>query len=85
MEEQGFWDDAEKSTRLVKEAKNLKDTVEDFRKVETAKERMGLLIEMGNEENDPSVIPEIQQMMDDFSEKLENLRLATRLKGEYDN
>ncbi|HIT42353.1 MAG TPA: peptide chain release factor 2 [Candidatus Caccovicinus merdipullorum] len=85
MEEPGFWDDAEKSTRLVKEAKNLKDTVEGFRKLETAYEEIGLLIEMGNEENDPSVIPEIQQMMDDFSEKLENLRLATLLTGEYDN
>ncbi len=31
------------------------------------------------------MIPEIQQMMDDFSEKLENLRLATLLTGEYDN
>ena len=85
MEEPSFWEDAERSTRLVKDAKNLKDTVEGFRKLETAYEEIGLLIEMGNEENDPSVIPEIQQMMDDFSEKLENLRLATLLTGEYDN
>ena len=49
MEEPGFWDDAEKSTRLVKEAKNLKDTVEGFRKLETAYEEIGLLIEMADD------------------------------------
>ena len=85
MEEPGFWDDAEKSARLVKEAKNLKDTVEEFKKLETAYEEIGLLIEMGNEENDASVVPEVKQMLEDFSSKLEELRLATLLTGEYDN
>ena len=34
MEEPGFWDDPEMSTRLMREAKNLKDTVESYRKLE---------------------------------------------------
>ena len=33
MEEPSFWEDAEKSTKLVKEAKNLKDTVAEFNKL----------------------------------------------------
>lgn len=85
MEEPGFWDDAEKSTRLVKEAKQLKDSVEGFRELETAYEDIGLMIEMGYEENDPSVIPEIQEMLDDFTRKLDKLRISTLLTGEYDN
>ncbi|MDO5416278.1 MAG: peptide chain release factor 2 [Lachnospiraceae bacterium] len=85
MEEPGFWDDAEKSTRLVKEAKNLKDTVEGFQKLETAYEEIGLMIEMGYEENDPAVIPEIQEMLDEFTTKLEALRISTLLTGDYDN
>ena len=85
MEEPGFWDDPERSTRIMKEAKNLKDTVESYRRLETQFEEIGLLIEMGYEENDPEVIPEIQEMMTEFEEKLENLRISTLLSGEYDS
>ncbi len=85
MEEPGFWDDPERSTKMMKESKNLKDTVEGFQKLENQYEEIGLLIEMGYEENDPDVIPEIQQMLTEFEEGLESLRITTLLSGEYDN
>lgn len=85
MEEPGFWDDPERSTRIMKEAKNLKDTVESYQSLETQFEEIGLMIEMGYEENDPDVIPEIQEMMTEFEEKLESLRISTLLSGEYDS
>ena len=85
MEEPGFWDDADKSTKLMKEAKHLKDTVEGFQKLETEYEEIGLMIEMGYEENDADLIPEIREMLDDFTEKLEKMRISTLLNGEYDN
>ena len=85
MEEPDFWNDPERSTKLMKEAKNLKDTVEGSKKLETDYEEIGLLIEMGNEENDPSVIPEVEEMIKAFEEKLENLRIGTLLTGEYDS
>ena len=47
MEEPSFWEDAEKSTRLVKEAKNLKDTVAEYNKLQNQYEEIGLMIEMG--------------------------------------
>ena len=85
MEEPDFWNDAERSTRIVKETKNLKDTVEGYHKLEEAYEEIELMIEMGNEENDPSVIPEVEQMLKEFTEKLESMRISTLLSGEYDN
>ncbi len=85
MEEPDFWNDPERSTKLMKEAKNLKDTVEGFRKLESDYEEIGLLIEMGNEENDASVIPEIEEMLKTFEEKLESLRISTLLSGQYDS
>lgn len=85
MEEPSFWEDAEKSTRLVKEAKNLKDTVAEYNKLANQYEEIGLLIEMGYEENDPSVIPEIQEMLDEFTSELDAMRLRTLLTGEYDS
>ena len=84
MEEPGFWDDAEKSTKLVQEAKNLKDTVELYRGLEQQYEDIQVMIEMGYEEEDPSLIPEIQEMLDEFERNLEKLRMETLLSGEYD-
>ena len=84
MEEPSFWEDAELSTRLVKEAKHLKDTVAEFNRLQNQYEENGLMIEMGYEENDPAIVPEIQKMVDEFSDELEALRLRTLLTGEYD-
>lgn len=84
MEEPGFWDDAEKSTKLVQEAKHLKDTVELYRGLEQEYEDIQVMIEMGYEENDPSLIPEIEEMLQEFEKNLEKLRLETLLSGEYD-
>lgn len=42
------------------------------------------MIEMGYEENDPAMIPEIQEMLDEFVKELEGLRTKTLLSGEYD-
>ena len=84
MEEPGFWDNAEKSAKLVQEAKNLKDTVELYRGLEQGYEDIQIMIEMGYEENDESLIPEIEEMLHEFEEKLEKLRMGTLLSGEYD-
>ena len=84
MEEPSFWEDAELSTRLGKEAKHLKDTVAEFNRLQNQYEEIGLMIEMGYEENDPAIVPEIQKMVDEFSDELEALRLRTLLTGEYD-
>nr|WP_125143752.1 peptide chain release factor 2 [Clostridium transplantifaecale] len=85
MEEPGFWDDPDRSTKTVKEAKNLKDTVETYRHLEQQYEDIQVMIEMGYEENDPSMIPEIQEMLDEFIGSLEDIRTRTLLSGEYDN
>lgn len=45
---------------------------------------METLIEMGYEEDDASVIPEIQEILDQFEADFENIRMKTLLSGEYD-
>ncbi|WP_337411921.1 peptide chain release factor 2 [Clostridium sp.] len=84
MEEPGFWDDPERSTKTVREAKNLKDTVDGYKHLEQQYEDIQVMIEMGYEENDPTMIPEIQEMLDEFVKELEELRTKTLLSGEYD-
>lgn len=50
MEEPGFWDNPERSTKLVREAKHLKDEVDTFRELEQEYEDIQTMIQMGYEE-----------------------------------
>ena len=85
MEEPGFWDDPEQSTRMVRESKNLKDEVDTYRALEQQYEDIQVMIQMGYEENDSSLIPEIEEMLEQFKETLENMRMKLLLSGEYDS
>nr|WP_300858637.1 peptide chain release factor 2 [uncultured Acetatifactor sp.] len=84
MEAPGFWDDPERSNLKMKELKELKNVVEGCNKLSAQYEDILTLIEMGYEENDASLIPDIRAELDEFVEEFEALRLSTLLSGEYD-
>ena len=84
MEAPDFWDDPERSQKMTKELKRLDDTVKSYTTLSTQYDDISELIEMGYEENDPEVIPVIQESLDEFTTNLEALRLSTLLNGEYD-
>ena len=84
MEEPGFWDEPEESQKIMKNLKDLKDQVETVEHLEQSYEDMGLLIEMAYEEEDESVLPEIEEELNAFEEGYESLRIQTLLSGEYD-
>lgn len=84
MEAPGFWDDPDYSNKRMKELKNLKDVVGMINGLYTQKDDIFTLIEMGYEEEDESLIPEIAEELEAFLEKLEEVRINTLLSGEYD-
>ena len=84
MEAPNFWDDPERSNRLMKELKTLKGTVEQGNHLKTQYEDIETLIEMGYEADDPEMVPEIRQELDAFIEEFETLRISTLLSEEYD-
>lgn len=84
MEGPGFWDDPERSNQKMKELKNLKDTVGECDKLSTQYDDILTLIDMGYEENDESLIPEIRGELDEFIREFDELRIGTLLSGEYD-
>ena len=84
MEAPGFWDNPDYSNKKMKELKNLKDTVDQINGLETQYEDIETLIEMGNEEEDESMVEEIRGELDSFAAELETLRIGTLLTGEYD-
>lgn len=84
MEEPDFWDIPERAQEQMKELNSLKSDLEIYQKLISSKEDMEILIEMGYEENDPSLIPEIEQMLQGFQNDFESIRIKTLLSGEYD-
>ena len=84
MEDPGFWDNADRANKKMKELKNLKDTVGECNGLKTQYEDIETLIEMGYEADDAEMIPEIREELDSFIEKFETLRISTLLSEEYD-
>ncbi len=69
----------------MKELKNLQELVDTIRRLYTSYEDIGLLIEMGYEENDASMVKEIEAEIKEFESVFEGLRIQTLLSGEYDS
>ena len=80
----GFWNDVEKSQRVQKRLKQLKSKVENYQKLCSGWDDLMTLCEMAIEEDDDSMLPELQSEYAEFEEKLEETRLGTLLTGEYD-
>ncbi|MDD7436229.1 MAG: peptide chain release factor 2 [Lachnospiraceae bacterium] len=85
MEEPGFWDDPEQSQEMMKKLKSMKDDIATYHTLQEQYEEIETLIEMAEEENDVSLIEEIQTTLDEFIASFDNIRIKTLLSGEYDN
>ena len=85
MEAPDFWNDPSVSQKKMQELKSMKDDVATFADLAQGYEDIETMIEMGYEENDASLIPEIQEMLDEFISTYEAIHLKTLLSGEYDS
>ena len=84
MQAPDFWDDPEKSNQKMREAKGLKDIVETMDGLSSQYNDILELIELGYEDNDPAIIPDIEEELASFKDTFENIRISTLLSGEYD-
>ncbi len=83
-EREGFWNDVEKSQKVQKRLKTLKNKCENYEKLCSAWDDMYVMCEMAIEQNDDSMLVELKSEFASFSEKVEATRLGTLLTGEYD-
>ncbi len=79
-----FWDDMETSQKILKKTGKLKNTVALYEGIKTGYEDLLVLIEMGDEEGDLSLIEEITTSIEALEKDIASLRLETLLTGEYD-
>lgn len=84
MEEPGFWDNAEKSTKLMKDLNSLKSSVGRFDSLKRQYEDIETLIEMGSEEDDADLAKEATDSLEAFKKDIEEMRTSLLLSGEYD-
>ncbi len=84
MEAPGFWDNPDKSQHLMKELKDLKDTFEKYQELESKMEDAKTLIAMAEEDNDTSLVSEVEEEVTSLEEKMDSLRISTLLSGQYD-
>jgi len=82
--EPDFWNDVENSQKILQRIKNLKDKVERYNKLTQEWEDVKTLCELGMEEEDDSVLPEVEESFKKFKKDFETLRLETLLTGPYD-
>ncbi len=82
--EPGFWDDMEKSQKILQRTKALKDKIEGFHNLKTQWEDLLTLCELAIEAEDESMLDELTTGFGELSDELERRKLATLLLGEYD-
>ena len=81
----GFWNDIQHSQKVLQRTKQLKNKCSSFDKLSANWDDLYTICEMALDENDDSMRDELRSDFDVFQRKLEDMRLATLLSGEYDN
>ena len=79
-----FWNDVSASQKVLQRTKQLKNKLENHARLVGQWEDLTTLVEMAMEEDDESLLPEVQEGYDKLESALEEANMATLLTGEYD-
>lgn len=83
-EEEGFWNDHENAQKLLKEKKSIESRIGEYEDLKKEFEDIGILIDLAMEEEDQSMVTEIQNAYEEYKKKYEEIRIKTLLDGPYD-
>lgn len=79
-----FWNDIEKSQKVLQQTKSLKTKVERYEGLVSKYDDIKTIIEMGREEEDEELLEEARALKEEFIPEFESLKISTLLDGEYD-
>lgn len=79
-----FWDDNEKAQQVISEVNGLKDMVEKINGLMSAYEDLQVMVELIQEEEDESLIPDLRAGVKKLSKDLEQFELQLVLSEPYD-
>lgn len=81
---EGFWNDLDRSQKVQKRIKQLQQKCEKYEKLQSSWDDLMTICEMALEENDDSMLAELETDYVKLESELEAMRLSTLLSGEYD-
>ena len=81
---EGFWNDLDRSQKVQKRMKQLQQKCEKYEKLCSTWDDLMVICEMALEENDDSMLAELESDYAKLEGDLEAMRLSTLLSGEYD-
>ncbi len=81
----GFWNNVQHSQQVQQRIKQLKSKCEKYARLQGAWDDLYTMCEMALEEDDASLLPELEEEFAAFEGDLEAMRLSTLLTGEYDS
>ena len=81
---EGFWNDVSNSQKVQKRIKQLQQKCEKYDKLQNSWDDLMTICEMALEENDDSMLGELEADYAKLETELEAMRLSTLLSGEYD-
>ncbi len=84
-EADGFWNDVENAQKNQTRTKRLQAKVDKFEGLVSQREDLLTLIEMAAEEDDDSLLSEVEEGYAALEKSVEETRLSTLLSGEYDS
>ena len=85
MGKEGFWNDVENANKVNRRMKTISSKLDKYQHLMSRCEDLETLIEMADEENDESLVPEVQSEFASLEKDIEALKLEALLKGPYDS
>ena len=80
-----FWNDAQNSSKILKNIKMLKDKLDAYYALMRKLEDCETLVEMGIEEDDESLVEEVENEVREIEKEEKKQRIDILLSGEYDS
>jgi len=84
LEEPDFWDDPAAAQKIMQEMTALKATTAQYGELKNRYDDLAVLWQLGLEENDESVLSEVNTQLNSLATEAEHLQLSLMLSGEYD-
>ena len=84
QEAPGFWDDPEKSQKIVVKVKQTETKIARYEKMVSTWDDLMTICEMAAEEDDDSMLDELKEGFAALTANMESCRLETLLTGHYD-
>lgn len=80
----GFWDDVAHASKVNKQVSNLESKIAQHQALVRQHEDLSVMVELANEEEDESLVDEINAEVDELETKAKEMEINTLLSGEYD-